>query len=112
MQNHDELGKLRPPSMSRCLLIAMHFQPDDIQSITSLKAAQKHLGVDLDAMKAIATALKERSLEMFETSLKKHKNGMSSLAIVQSSSKCATHHPLPSRASNRSFNPNPSRPTV
>ncbi len=54
-----------------------HYQPDDIQSITSLKAAQKHLGVDLDATKAIATALKERSLEMFETALKKHKNGMS-----------------------------------
>ena len=50
-------------------------QPDDIAGITALKAAQKHLGVDLDAMNAIATALKERSLEMFESALRRHKNG-------------------------------------
>ena len=35
-----------------------------------LKSAAPHLGKDLDAMKATATALKERSLEMFKTTLK------------------------------------------
>jgi 26S proteasome regulatory subunit N6 len=35
-----------------------------------LKSAAPHLGKDLDAMRATATALKERSLEMFKTALK------------------------------------------
>lgn len=50
-------------------------QPDDIAAIMVMKAAQRHAGPAIDAMKAIATALKERSLALFEAALKEHKKG-------------------------------------
>jgi hypothetical protein len=37
-----------------------------------LKSAAPHAGKDLDAMKATAVALKERSLELFKTTLKEY----------------------------------------
>jgi hypothetical protein len=46
------------------------WQPEDVPPLLLLKSATPHLGKDLDAMKATATALKERSLEMFKTALK------------------------------------------
>lgn len=37
-----------------------------------MKSAVAHAGKDLDAMKATATALKERSLELFKGALKEY----------------------------------------
>jgi hypothetical protein len=47
-------------------------QPDDVPPLLLLKSAAPHAGKDLDAMKATATALKERSLDLFKKTLKEY----------------------------------------
>jgi len=48
------------------------WQPDDVPPLLLLKSAAPHAGKDLDAMKATATALKERSLDLFKKTLKEY----------------------------------------
>lgn len=45
-------------------------QPDDVAPLLLLKSAAAHAGADLDAMKAMANALQERSLDLFQKTLK------------------------------------------
>lgn len=47
-------------------------QPNDVFSLLSLKSAAPYIGKDVDAMKAIATALEERSLDLFKTALQNY----------------------------------------
>ena len=47
-------------------------QPDDIPPLLLLKSARQFEGKDLQAMSATATALKERSLDLFKTALKEY----------------------------------------
>lgn len=51
--------------------------PEDVFNIISGKAAQKHVGSDIDAMKAVATALQNRSLQEFEATISKFPKGIS-----------------------------------
>jgi len=57
--------------------------PDEVLSIVSGKLALKYSGSDIDAMKAIALAAKERSLADFQTALKRQKRELEEDAIVQ-----------------------------
>lgn len=46
-----------------------------MHSIVNGKIASKHVGPDIEAMKAVAKAYKNRSLSEFEAALAKYKNG-------------------------------------
>ena len=48
---------------------------DDVNAIIEGKMAQKYPGRDIEAMKAVAKAHEERSLEKFEKALKEYKGG-------------------------------------
>lgn len=58
--------------------------PDDVANLLNTKLAAKYTGSDIDAMKAVATALEHRSLQEFETTLAKYKNELSLDAIIKS----------------------------
>ncbi|KAJ9107825.1 hypothetical protein QFC19_002731 [Naganishia cerealis] len=59
-----------PALKNMCLCKIMMSLPDDVAPILALKAAAKYQGREVEAMQAVANALKERSLEMFEKALK------------------------------------------
>jgi 26S proteasome regulatory subunit N6 len=48
---------------------------DDVNAIIEGKMAQKYPGRDIEAMKAVAKAHEERSLEKFEIALQEYKGG-------------------------------------
>lgn len=49
-------------------------QPDDVNALLSMKSASRFSGKDLEAMKATAEAQKERSLELFKSTLKEYQD--------------------------------------
>lgn len=49
--------------------------PDDINAIIEGKLAQRYAGRNIEAMKAVAKAHEDRSLEAFEKALKDYKGG-------------------------------------
>merc|ERR1711935_799088 len=57
--------------------------PDEVLGIVSGKLALKYSGSDIDAMKAISLAAKERSLADFQTTLKRYRRELEEDAIVQ-----------------------------
>lgn len=57
--------------------------PDDINAIIEGKLAQRYAGRDIDAMKAVAKAHEDRSLEQFEKALKEYKGELSNDAIIR-----------------------------
>lgn len=64
---------LRPVPDSHCWLATT--QAEDVASIVSGKAAQRYAGPEVDAMKAVAKAHEERSLQEFERELRDRKKG-------------------------------------
>ncbi|ODN87098.1 26S proteasome regulatory subunit N6 [Cryptococcus wingfieldii CBS 7118] len=58
--------------------------PDDVFSSLLLKSAQPYAGRDLDAMKAAAVALKDRSLESFKTALKDYTQELQKDPLIRS----------------------------
>lgn len=56
---------------------------DDVQSIVSGKLALKYAGADVDSMKSIAKASKNRSLMEFQQTLIKYKSELQGDAIIQ-----------------------------
>lgn len=56
----------------------------DVHSIISGKLALKYSGRDIEAMRAIATAHHDRSLDGFEKTLKTYEHELSQDAIIQS----------------------------
>lgn len=52
-------------------------QAEDVKSIVAGKSAQRYAGPDVEAMKAVAKAHEERSLQDFERELKDRKKGAS-----------------------------------
>jgi len=57
--------------------------PDDVNSIIHGKLALKYAGRQLDAMKAVATAHKDRSLEDFEAALGKYSDELQNDIIIR-----------------------------
>ncbi|KAJ9109305.1 hypothetical protein QFC21_000634 [Naganishia friedmannii] len=64
-----------PALKNMCLCKIMMSLPDDVAPILALKAAAKYQGKETEAMQAVANALKERSLELFEKALKDYSKG-------------------------------------
>eukprot|EP00842_Homolaphlyctis_polyrhiza_P004950 jgi/Hompol1/5456/HPOL_004451-RA len=57
---------------------------EDVHTIVNGKIAQRFVGPDIDAMKAVATAHEHRSLQEFEQALAKYKDELSNDLIVRS----------------------------
>merc|ERR1712172_70201 len=57
--------------------------PEEVHNIVSGKLALKYSGSDIDALKAISLAAKERSLADFQTTLKRYRRELEEDAIVQ-----------------------------
>ena len=58
-------------------------QSDDIQSILNSKVALKYRGIEVEAMKAIATAHQNRSLQEFELALATYREGTTAAAVLR-----------------------------
>ena len=58
--------------------------PDDVNALLSGKAGIRHAGPGLEAMRAVATAHRERSLHDFEAVLSAHASELTADAIVSS----------------------------
>ncbi|KIR96975.1 26S proteasome regulatory subunit N6 [Cryptococcus deuterogattii 2001/935-1] len=58
--------------------------PNDVFSLLSLKSAAPYMGKDVDAMKAVATALEERSLDLFKTALQNYSGQLQKDEIIRS----------------------------
>ncbi|EIW68716.1 hypothetical protein TREMEDRAFT_44537 [Tremella mesenterica DSM 1558] len=57
--------------------------PDDVAPLMLLKSAVSYQGKDLDAMKATAVALKERSLDMFKAALKDYQEQLQQDPLIR-----------------------------
>jgi len=57
--------------------------PEDVEALVSSKLALAYAGRDVDAMKVVATALKERSLAAFEAALVAYKKELSDDPIIR-----------------------------
>jgi 26S proteasome regulatory subunit N6 len=74
VQDHDQQRKLTPfHSPNDC----SPEKPDDVYSILSGKLALTYAGSDVEAMRSIANAHKERSLSAFQKNLADFKEGES-----------------------------------
>ncbi|KAK0566097.1 26S proteasome regulatory subunit rpn6 [Tilletia horrida] len=75
----------RAPAALKYMLLCkiMLNVPDDIASIIQGKLAQKYAGRDVDAMKAVAKAHEDRSLEDFEKALRDYKDELSNDPIIR-----------------------------
>jgi 26S proteasome regulatory subunit N6 len=58
-------------------------EPDSVETLTSSKAGLKHLGVEVEAMVAVAKAHKNRSLKEFESVLSQYGPQLTDNAIIQ-----------------------------
>lgn len=70
--------------MNNCNVQVMTNQAEDINAIVSTKAGLKYAGDEVEAMKAVAKAYLERSLESFEDALKSHTSQLSGDPIIHS----------------------------
>ncbi|KAL7424353.1 26S proteasome regulatory subunit rpn6 [Cryptotrichosporon argae] len=57
--------------------------PDDVPPLLLLKSAVRHAGPDLDAMRATAKAQKERSLDMFKTTLREYQDQLQKDPLIR-----------------------------
>ena len=57
--------------------------PEDVTAIVSGKLAQRYAGPDVDAMKAVAAAHEDRSLDDFEALLQQHKRELADDPIIR-----------------------------
>jgi 26S proteasome regulatory subunit N6 len=57
-------------------------KPEDVDAIITGKLALRYAGKDIDAMKAVANAHRDRSLENFEHAKIKFKHGETCCAII------------------------------
>ncbi|GMK53657.1 hypothetical protein CspeluHIS016_0102430 [Cutaneotrichosporon spelunceum] len=58
--------------------------PDDVTALLSMKSSVRFAGKDLDAMKAVAHAQTERSLEMFKTTLQDYQDQLHKDPLIRS----------------------------
>jgi len=86
LENFDSISHARGIDCLKYMLLMkiMMNAPDDVNSIINGKPGMRHQGEGLEAMVAIATAHKERSLDDFEAALKKHAEHLTADTIIAS----------------------------
>jgi len=79
IENPKAISALKYMLLSKIMLNA----PEDVQAIVSGKLALRYAGEHIDAMKGIATASQNRSLEEFKSTMEKHKSELMDDVIIQ-----------------------------
>lgn len=79
IENPKAISALKYMLLSKIMLNS----PEDVQSIITGKLALRYAGEHIEAMKCIATASHNRSLEEFQQTLVKYKNELTEDVIIQ-----------------------------
>lgn len=79
IENPKAISALKYMLLSKIMLSA----PEDVQAIVSGKLALRYAGEHIEAMKGIATASHNRSLEELKATMEKHKNELMEDVIIQ-----------------------------
>ena len=82
--NEERMKRVYYSSRTNYNIQVMTNQAEDINAIVSTKAGLKYAGDEVEAMKAVANAYLERSLESFEDALKSHTSQLSGDPIIHS----------------------------
>lgn len=84
LENFDSIGNARGIDCLKYMLLMkiMLNAPNDVTSIVNGKPGMRHQGPGLEAMLAIATAHKQRSLHDFEAAIAKHASHLTADAII------------------------------
>lgn len=85
-ENFDSIGNAQAVQILKYMLLCkvMLSAPDDVNALLSGKPGIKHAGPGLEAMRAVATAHRERSLHDFEAVLTTHAAELTADPIVSS----------------------------
>jgi len=85
LENFDSIGNAKGVDCLKYMLLCkiMMNSPDDVKGILNGKPGMRHAGPALEAMRAVATAHEERSLEAFEAALKQHAAHLTSDVIIK-----------------------------
>ena len=86
LENFDSIGHERGIDCLKYMLLMkiMMNAPDDVTAIINGKPGMRHQGAGLEAMLAVGTAHKDRSLHDFEAALAKHADQLAADNIIQS----------------------------
>jgi len=84
-EGYDSINNPKAISALKYMLLSkiMLNSPEDVQSIISGKLALRYAGEHIEAMKCIATASHNRSLEEFQDTLGKYKHELTEDVIIQ-----------------------------
>jgi len=84
-EGYDSINNPKAISALKYMLLSkiMLNSPEDVQSIISGKLALRYAGEHIEAMKCIATASHNRSLEQFQETLVKYKSELTEDVIIQ-----------------------------
>ena len=82
LNNLEDDGKARAALKYMLMCKVMCGQADEVANLAATKGGAKHQGVELDAMKAVAAAYKERSLKDLQTVLISHKTELGDDPII------------------------------
>jgi len=78
-EHHNALRALKYMLLCKIML----HTPDDVASLVTGKVAINYSGLDIDAMKAVAKAFKERSLSSFEDAKRKYREQLTADPIIE-----------------------------
>jgi len=85
-EGHNSLDDPKAVLSLKYMLLAkiMTNQPEDVDAIISGKLALRYAGRDIDAMRSVANAHRNRSLQEFEEAKLKYKNELTNDSIIHS----------------------------
>ena len=84
LENFDSVSHPRGVDCIKYMLLTkiMMNAPDDVTAIINGKPGMRHQGAGLEAMRAVATAHQQRSLQDFEAALKTHADHLTADPII------------------------------